>query len=187
VASRQELRGRSTARREKEQRRLLLQEATTALIRQEAGERARRQPEQAQRGPCEAAKERGNQRRAGRSTRGAEVVRSIACIKLSWRGRRSHARRAAGVAAPLHQTHPRRCCPMEVVALMFRCRIDALQLEELVAVCCAAVLAMGEKKRNSVRNREREEKVQVASLHCLPFFLSIVCLLGGDRSKEGRR
>ena len=179
MASRQELRGRSTARREKEQRRLLLQEATTALIRQEAGERARRQPEQAQRGPCEAAKERGNQRRAGRSTRGAEVVRSIACIKLSWRGRRSHARRAAGVAAPpLHQTHPRRCCPMEVVALMFRCRIDALQLEELVAVCCAAVLAMGEKKRNSVRNRERErERRRCRSLVCIACLFFINSLL----------
>ena len=59
---------------------------------------------------------------------------------------------------------------MEVVALMLRCRIDALQLEELVAVCCAAVLAMGEKKSSAVRNREKEEKVQVASLHCLPFF-----------------
>ena len=57
---------------------------------------------------------------------------------------------------------------MEVVALMLRCRIDALQLEELVAVCCAAVLAMGEKKSSAVRNREKEE-VQVASL--LAFFL----------------
>ena len=57
---------------------------------------------------------------------------------------------------------------MEVVALMLRCRIDALELEELVAVCCAAVLAMGEKKSSAVRNREKEEKVQVASL--LAFF-----------------
>ena len=133
MAARQELRGRSTARGAKEQWRPLLQEATAALIRQEAGERARREPEQAQHGPCEAAKERGSQQSAGRSTRGAEAVhstrgdsmvvvrsmrgaeavRSIARIKLSsWRGRRSRARRAVGVAAPpLHQTHPCCCCP----------------------------------------------------------------------------
>jgi len=88
--------------------------------------------------------------------------------------------RAGGAAGAAHVgplelqllpcTRPTRAAavPMEVVALMLRCRIDALELEELVAVCCAAVLAMGEKKSSAVRNREKEEKVQVASL--LAFF-----------------